>query len=34
MAAQKRTRLIADYFSASTKGPTVEKRPIGESTSL
>ena len=30
MAAQKRTRSIADYFSASTKGPPVEKRPRGD----
>ena len=25
MAAQKRTHSIADYFSASTKGPPIEK---------
>ena len=29
MAAQKRTHSIADYFSASTKGPPVGKRPRG-----
>ena len=34
MAAQKRTRSIAGYFSASTKGLSVEKRPRGEETSL
>ena len=34
VAAQKRTRSIADYFSASTKGLPVEKRPRGEETSL
>ena len=33
-AAQKRTRSIADYFSASTKGLPVEKRPRGEETCL
>ena len=30
MAAQKRTRSIADYFSASAKGLQVEERPRGE----
>ena len=34
MAAQKRKGSIADYFSASAKGPRVEKRPRGEKTSL
>ena len=30
MAVQKRTGSIVDYFSASTKGPAVEKRPRGD----